>query len=220
MADANSVTPALATLGGSGWTPSGDARYGGVLSNMWIGTWANRPLTGTIPIGQELLVTDLGLAPGMLVQWDGTRWIPCGPQVLARSSVAISGAANITENTLVTVTVPAGLLGINGSIRCRGALWSCTNNVNAKTIRARYNAANIIMQASLASSGFCMTDFVIGNRAANNSQLVYGLSNGAVNTAGATGTDTTAASTITLTAEKGLAGDTLTLEHYVIEVLP
>lgn len=148
------------------------------------------------------------------------------PQViiLAMTAVAAPNTGDTNENTLATITIPAGAMGLNGALRVT-SVWSATNNANSKTIRLRlggiggtaFLAANIANAASARD-----TDRLVQNRGAANSQVSYAAASVAATTSSATTTgtiDTSVSTTLLITAQLGSAGDTVTLEGYTVELL-
>jgi hypothetical protein len=148
-----------------------------------------------------------------------------GSVVLAQSGVAVSGAADTNENALATITIPANSLGINGSIRV-WHLWTVTNSANNKTMRVRFSGASgtIYNQIVLTTSAINHQLTVITNRGATNSQVgsaSLSSSFGASASANVTSAvDTTADTTIVITGQKASAGETITLERYMVEIVP
>lgn len=144
------------------------------------------------------------------------------PRILGQSGAAVSGAADTAENTLATVSVPAGSMGVNGVVRVT-SLWSYTNSANNKTLRVDFGGFDFLSNAATTTVG-TQTLTLIRNRNATNSQV--GFTNatfGAIGTTTGTATtcavDTTAAVSLTLTGQKASAGETLTLESYTVELL-
>lgn len=144
--------------------------------------------------------------------------------VIAQSYVAVSGAADTNENTLATITIPANTLGANGAVRVTLG-YSFTSNANVKTFRARFSGASgtIYLTRAVSTQTNETGWIVIGNRNSVSSQV------GAYSTINASGTavsgqttsavDTTAATTIVITAQKATGSDTVTLEFYTVEVI-
>ena len=148
------------------------------------------------------------------------------PVVLSQSAAAVSVSATAAETTLATITIPASILGLNGSMQIH-TTWSCTNSANAKTMRVRFSGGSgtifqeVAVTANATLSMFCG----ISNKNSVSAQvgltpvnLPYG---GASTVALATSSvNTNATQTIVITGEKATAGETLTLERYYIEVSP
>lgn len=147
-------------------------------------------------------------------------------RVLDQSAVAVSCAADVTEDILATITVPAKLLGKNGQLRIT-TQWSYNNNANTKYLRVRFGGIGgtvYMITAPTVQLGFQAVT-TIANRAATNSQVggsqgmtdtgvvvATGKTTSAVNTLGST--------TIVITGQKTVAGDTITLESYIVEIIP
>lgn len=142
-----------------------------------------------------------------------------------KSGAAVTAPADTVENTLATISVPANALGANGFIRFSFSL-GVTNNANAKNIRLRYSGAagTQLMNANAANVSAFMFQGTLSNSNATNAQRtsVHGgnvsgwslqaqLAQSAI--------DTTAATTIVITAQKASAGDTVTLIDYLFELI-
>lgn len=146
-------------------------------------------------------------------------------RVLGASAAAVNAPGDTAENILATVTVPAGAMGTNGIIRIL-AVWSCTNNANVKTARVRFSGigGTIFATASMASQVSLRQFTQFANRNATNSQVGGSSAHNVqftvtTNAAITASVDTTAATTIVLTAEKATGGDTMTLESYSCELI-
>lgn len=146
-------------------------------------------------------------------------------RVLAASNAAVSAAADTNENTLATITVPAGAMGLNGIIRVF-TLWTYTNSVNNKTLKVRFGGIGGTTYLSVVptTTAAFSTLTVIGNRGSASSQV--GVADAAANVFSATtdavttsSVDTSASTTIVITGQKALAGETITLEQYVAELI-
>src|SRR4051812_45306280 len=112
---------------------STDPRRTGIVLPNWLGVMTHAQLTAAYPAaswsGFTARASDAGLAPGIVLVSDGVRWVPNGPQVLGRSAAAVSCPADTSEDTLATVTVPANLMGVDGSLRV-WTLWTVTSSTN------------------------------------------------------------------------------------------
>lgn len=147
-------------------------------------------------------------------------------KVLGQSSVAVSGAADTNENVLATVTVPAGSMGLNGRLRVT-ALLTLTNSANNKTVRVRLGGigGSIFTSPVMTTSASTRFQIEIANRGAANSQVGgqqlgtggWGISGNVVATAAI---DTSADTTVVITGQKASAGETITLESYLVELIP
>lgn len=144
--------------------------------------------------------------------------------ILGASAVAVSGAADTNENILATINLAAGALGLNGILRIT-IHWLYTSSANNKTFRTRLGGISGTAYGSLTVGAGVLSlrqQVQIGNRGAANSQ------EGTDGAGGGWGTtlsnitsaiDTAVAQTVVLTGQKASAGDTLTLESYLAELL-
>lgn len=71
-------------------------------------TWTSRP-DATLYPGATMRASDVGIAPGMRMVSDGTRWIPDGVQVLARGAIPM-------------IIPSSGTIGNNGALSAITAL--------------------------------------------------------------------------------------------------
>lgn len=155
--------------------------------------------------------------------------------VLAASSAAVNAPSSDTnENILATITIPANLMGLNGQVDIV-SFWTMTNSVNNKTFNTRIGGiGGTIMGANIFTTQTIFRDHVIiSNRGAANSQVSSksnaqeGNNAGSIGPLGGTNAfqtaviDTTAATTIVLTATKATGTETVTLESYrAVLILP
>jgi hypothetical protein len=143
--------------------------------------------------------------------------------ILGASGTAVSGAADTNENTLATITVPAGAMGTNGILRIT-TNWAVTNSANNKTLRVRFSgAAGTILGVFVATTQPRLkNDALIINTAAATqatSSTWWASAGNAVDAATAPTVDTTATTTVVITGQKASAGETLTLSNYLVELL-
>jgi hypothetical protein len=130
--------------------------------------------------------------------------------------------AALTIATLVTVPIPAGILGLNGSLRVT-ALWGMTNNANVKTGTIKYGTTT--MRAAVLTSFLAMRDQMqFHNRGLATRQVVSSISAtspfGGVTTATVLGTeDSGTALNLTICATKATATDNILLDSYTVEIL-
>ncbi|HET8708123.1 MAG TPA: hypothetical protein VFM46_17590, partial [Pseudomonadales bacterium] len=130
--------------------------------------WATLPAASSNS-GVRVRVSDVGPNGTDWIS-NGTDWVPVnGFALLARNAVQATVTNTLTETTLATVTIPAGLMGSNGQLRIT-ALWSNNNSGNNKTPRVRFGGTAFYQQTvtnQLANS----TLTIIRNRNATNSQV-------------------------------------------------
>lgn len=143
------------------------------------------------------------------------------PYILAQSGAAIAHTGTTAETTLVTVPLPAAAMGANGSVEIE-ALWSLTGT-NTKTARIKFGGTSFQTTSPTTTVALAQRTSVT-NRNSVSSQ-VGGLSGatmiGATNTGVTTASINTAASVdITITAQLGNSGESMTLESYRVIVSP
>jgi hypothetical protein len=144
------------------------------------------------------------------------------PYVLAQSAAALPKTGDTAETTLATVTVPAGALGPNGTLRIT-TLWSNTNSANNKTFKVKLAGT---AYGSLVSATTVITrdQRMIHNRGTASSQIGMPGTVGGFGSSGVAAVtsaiDTSQSQDITFTAQLALGTETITLESYLVEVLP
>lgn len=190
-------------------------------------TWATRPDATTVGVGATIRASDVGISPGMRFVSDGTRWIPDGPQILARTAAAVSHTGDTNETALATITIPAGAMGLNGGVQVYST-HSFTNSGNNKIMRLRLNGiAGTQFFVSTQTTQATLSDMRrIRNRNSASSQVgsfaasnVVGL--GQTTNAVATGAINTAAAVdLVLSGQLASAGETITLENYEVWLTP
>jgi hypothetical protein len=170
------------------------------------------------------LVTDVGINASIWSS-NGSVWRPIHAVVLGRSAVASSTLTGSTaETALATVTVPANVMGLDGSLVV-STLWSNNNSGNAKTVRIRYTTIGGTIYGQMANTttlSMRHIDNRISNRNATNSQVGYFAGN-TFSTATApitSAVDTTASTTLVISGQLANAGDNMALEQYKVVLEP
>jgi hypothetical protein len=146
---------------------------------------------------------------------------PIVPYILDRSFVAVNSTNTTSEETLATIVLPAGVLGLHGYVEVE-AFWAQTNNANAKTGKVYFGATAISTQ-TLTSLALGKQVAKCGNRGSAASQFSEATNTSAaavVQAASTAAIDTTNRVAITITSTKGTGTDTVTLEGYVVRVFP
>jgi hypothetical protein len=153
--------------------------------------------------------------PAAVAITGGNTWFfPTG----GASGVAVACPADVTEDTLQTVTLPAASVG---SVIRVTTLWTVTNSANNKTLKVKIGTTAFANQVyTTVASVRMVTEIVVrattSTQVANNTAMT---SSGTVSLAAGTGTEVMgAASTLTITGQKALAGETLQLESFFTEV--
>lgn len=144
--------------------------------------------------------------------------------VLAQSSVAVTAPADTTEDTLATITIPAGAMGPNGRLRIT-TVWTITNSVNNKTLRIRLSGigGTQFMNSIQTLVTTVRDQHEIQNRNSASSQLGWNAASsggfGTSSNAVVTGAiDTSVQTTLVITGQKATSGEVLTLESYIVEL--
>jgi hypothetical protein len=145
--------------------------------------------------------------------------------VMGCSGAAVSHTGNTNETTLATVTIPGGSMGPNGVVRVT-SLWSVTNSSNNKALIIRFGGTSGTAYQNITVTTVGTVHFVtlIRNRNSANSQvghasgagLPFGTSGGAVTTSSV---DTANDVDLVVRGTLASAGETITLESYMVEVL-
>lgn len=142
--------------------------------------------------------------------------------VLAQSAVAAALTGSTAETVLATISLPAGAMGANGVLRVT-SLWSYTNSANVKTLRGRLGglAGTQFLSQAATTTVSARLQFQVQNRNAANSQ-VGGALNASFGVSGqvaiTSAINTAVAQDIVLTGQLASAGETITLEAYLVEL--
>jgi hypothetical protein len=147
-------------------------------------------------------------------------------RVLAQSHAAVALTGTLAETVLAAIAIPPNTIGL-GQLEA-AAMFSMTNNANNKVIRFRYGTASDASGTSYLSTGVAsIASFQPRARIANRTTgsqvgwatggFGYGTSTGAVIT---TNIDTTATTYLVIAVTLANVGDTVTLEDYVVRLLP
>ena len=181
-------------------------------------TWANKPTIA--PLGQIICITDIG-ENGSLWRGNGTKWVRLHSIKFYDLSAAVVLTGTTSATTLATITIPAGLIGVNGKVKFY-PLWSNTNNANAKTLRVVLNGATTVHTATSQNSVHNSGLLILRNFNSETAQrMSSGMAAGLGSTTGsiaATTVDTTVPVTVTVTGQLANSADTVTLEGLFLEV--
>jgi hypothetical protein len=169
-------------------------------------TWANKP--SVAPLGQIICVTDIG-ENGILCRGNGTKWVRVHPTILYNLATPIVLTGTTAQTTLLTITIPAALMGSIGRLTML-SFFALTNNANNKTLRAAVGANQVAVQgaASLAATGFNFWLLNLNNAAAqrNNNSALFAI-------------DTTASMDLIITGQLANATDSMTLNTLTLELI-
>lgn len=196
-------------------------RLSALSNNTPVYTWATIPAANTVR-GWTVFVEDIGVG-GSFWTSNGTAWYPVGGMViLAASGAAVANTGNTNENTVATIAIPAGIMGENGAIEVI-PLWDYTNSANSKTMKAKFGGSLTYGIATTATAS-CQMLYIVRNANSVSAQVAQAASGssgtGAVTGSLLTGTiNTSAATTVTLTAQCANAGETITLRGYIVRLI-
>ena len=178
------------------------------LSNPLISeyTWANKP--SVAPLGQIICVTDVG-ENGILCRGNGTKWVRMHPTILYNLATPIVLTGTTAQTTLLTITIPAALMGLIGRLNML-SFFALTNNANNKTLRAAIggNQINVAGAASMAATGFNFWLLNLNSATAqrNNSSALFAI-------------DTTVSMDLVITGQLANAADSMTLNTLTLELI-
>jgi len=153
--------------------------------------------------------------------------VSSGSQILGASGAPATVNTGTAETQLASVAVPAGAMGLNGSLRIT-TFWTYTNSANNKTMRVRLGGAGGTVYGNVVqtTSTNVQLTTTISNKGAANSQKAFSPSTATATTVPITGTaitsaiDTSAATTVYISGQTATGGETITLESYIVELIP
>lgn len=192
---------------------------GGMASFIGTTTWANRPSSASL--GDMLLASDVGPAPGSLMMWNGTRWSSKFPQFLAGSGE--QGAIHtgtLAKTALASFVVPANLLGPKGQLIVEYIL-SGNTSPTGQLAQVTFGGTDL-QHAGPIGVNVHGARITIQNREVTNAQVGHGINADLAYVSFNTGTapvmtaavDTTAAVTVAINMTLGLIADTVRLETW------
>lgn len=155
-----------------------------------------------------------------------TRGISPAAQVivLAQTSVAATVTGTLSETVLGSVTIPGGMMDKDARVRIR-SIWSMTNNLNNKTIKAKWGATLDALVHTVASVAGVFSDTQV---VARNSLLLQSMYSQSVTIPGTSpvlvdwnnaGLDMRADQVLTFRGTLANIADSLTLEAFTVELL-
>ena len=145
----------------------------------------------------------------------------------AGNGTAVTGTTS--ETALATITIPGGAMGANGVLRIT-ALWTFTGSTNSKTFRVRMGGIGgtaFLNSATTTATNVILSSHTIvynaNSQSAQKSYVANSASNGPfgfTTSAANTGAiDTSADWSLVISGQLANTGETITLEHYIVEVL-
>jgi hypothetical protein len=171
-------------------------------------------------------IDDFTTPPGAyLPNFSGTGNNLTQSYVLQQAGTGTSVSSGTSETVLATIRVPARAIGANGTLRV-SADWTGTNNANNKWLRVRLGGIGgaELQQGDLANAAQASSVCKIQNRNSASSQIgtaTTSKSNNTINYWLATGSINTANDQdLVITGQPTVGGDVITLESFLVEVLP
>lgn len=181
-------------------------------------TWETKP--SVAPLGQIICITDIG-ENGSLWRGNGSKWVRLSQIHFYDLAATVSLTGTTSETTLLTIPIPAGLVGERGILKLY-PIWSMTNNSNSKNVKVKL-AGQICYSFALVSTLTSAPLVFIRNfnsesaqKTISNSSLGIGSMASALS---ATTADTGTAIDLVITGQLSSSGDTLTLESLFVEIV-
>ena len=142
-------------------------------------------------------------------------------QIVGMSAVPVSLTGTTAETALSSINVPA--MGPNDALRV-SVQWSFTGSANLKSLVTKLNGAMFgLTTTSTASHVISKQEISLINRNATNVQLGsmfgFGFSSATSGSFLSPAVETSGANTLTLHGQLANAGETITLEGYVVELI-
>lgn len=194
-------------------------------------TWATKPSAASVPANRSIFITDVGGWNGTTHSgsfWfsNGTLWRPVsGVLMLASSVTHTDSAPSVVEQTMYSYTLQGGVMAVGDSLRVTAKYnYSGTTGV---TTRNRYGGQEFSGNPGV-TYGLGITQHVLNNRAtstqvasilsavASPSSLNSGLGSTQISTISV---DSSTDLAIALTMQKTTAGDSMSLDSVLIELL-
>jgi hypothetical protein len=132
------------------------------------------------------------------------------------SNAAFTGST--AQQNAVTITVPGGAMGANGSLRIFSGA-TLNNTAGAKSL-TNYIGAAVIGTSSPTTSTNTSLCLVVSNRNSESSQRSSTISGNSTVIGGFTTANTAEDFQITIRLQLATATDWIVLEHFLVEVLP
>lgn len=138
-----------------------------------------------------------------------------------------SNTGNTTENTVLTGTIPANSIGINGSFHITMLISTLNNNANAKSVRVKFNGTQVCAGVTVSTLTY-QTYSILRNRNSASAQVALnptsaacgGFATGTGNAPSTFTINTAADITVTVTIQNGTGSDTVSLEAIEILAIP
>jgi len=124
-----------------------NTRVAGGTNFLGTYTWANRPTTAGV--GDTILVSDVGTAPGSYMNWTGTVWRPRSPVVFYNQFTEVTKTdADTAYQTIATFEMPAGLMSPGMSL----SGWIIVSGPGNRDVRVTWGGVVLLGQVIPAGS--------------------------------------------------------------------
>ena len=131
------------------------------------------------------------------------------PTILYNLATPVVLTGTTAETTLLTITIPAALMGKIGRLNF-ASFFALTNNANNKTLRAKIgaNSLNVASAANLNATGFNFWLLNLNSATAqrNNNAALFAI-------------DTTVSMDLIITGQLANAADSMTLNALTLELM-
>lgn len=183
--------------------------------------WASRP-SASANANSRIFVTDVGR--GAWFRSDGTDWIPEAGRIVLYNGYpnASTSGSGTNEETLLTKTIPADLLGRFGGLESV-QVWNTTRNISTKTARVKIGGISYSSQQGTTTSNNNMVNKIHMWQSGAGTQIGgtlisggFGSGSGASVTSSIT---TTNAFDVAWTGQAGISGDVVTLKTVRLEAV-
>lgn len=181
----------------------------------YIGEWGSLRADGTNGLSARFISG----STVFVAMSDGIRWRPVGAFVALQPNASVTGTTN--ETTLSSVTIPAGLMGSDGSVRIT-AIFTFVGTAGIKTMRAKFGGTTFVnsgpANTTLSASIFrTISNLTASSQVAIPVTAAEGGAQASTTVVGSV--DTSADQAIAITVQLASAADSATLNKLLIEVL-
>lgn len=129
--------------GNGNWRTAADTAAGALRGVPFLGTftWALRPVSATV--GDTILVSDVGPAPGSYMTWTGSVWRPISSVVFYNQFTEVTKTdLDTAYQTIATFTIPAGLMSPGMSLQG----WIIVSGPGNRDVRVTWGGVTLLGQ--------------------------------------------------------------------------
>lgn len=152
-------------------------------------------------------------------------YLPSTIRIIGSSGAASSISSGTAEAQLASIPLLGNALGANGKLRIE-TRWSYTNSANNKTMRVRLGGSGGTVYMGVTVTTTATQQWLTIIRANNSMSAQKGYSSSAAVYTATTAAlvtsaiDLTASTTIYISGQPASGGETVTLEEYLVELIP